>query len=131
MRSRFNHEGSLDPHADNEHELLRRAEEALERQRQEAQAAVATAHGARANAGAAPALTKPSSLPVSTPAMPHEAIAERLALKPTTSSPVLPNQGQGMPGLGIDKAQQATGWPVRNNSPTHSNAKTRVGIRRR
>ena len=33
MRSRFNHDGSIDPHAHHEHEVMRRAEEALERRR--------------------------------------------------------------------------------------------------
>ena len=100
MRSRFSHEGSLDHHADNEHDLLRRADEALERQRQEAHAAMAvgqSAHGNRpaphSNGIATPISTGPTTLAAAMPKMPHEEIAERFALKPATP-PTIPSHGR-------------------------------------
>ena len=92
MRARFTHDGSLDPHADNEHELFRRADEALERQRREAHAATAAAqsgyNGMAApptNGIASPVSTgQTTSAAVAAPKMPHEELAERFALKPTT-----------------------------------------------
>lgn len=91
MRSRYTHEGQLDHHAHNEHELFHRADQALERQRRMDHLARVDEHSAAI--GAAAPLGKDlgfplaASLPVANtpvPKMPHEEIAERIALKPAT-----------------------------------------------
>lgn len=97
MRSRFNHDGSLDHHAHNEHELLRRADEALERQRREAHTAKTaeqlplgqglgssgSALAAKNKHSASPPVPAQSPMGGMVPKMPHEELAERFAVKPT------------------------------------------------
>ena len=89
MRSRFNHDGSLDHHAHNEHELLRRADEALERQRSEAHAAktaeqvtLGSTLSPRNRGPASPLGVGQSPREAMVPKLPHEELAERFALKP-------------------------------------------------
>ena len=108
MRSRFNHEGALDHHAENEHELFRRADEALERQRQFDHAARASEHtvlGASIlqprNSFASPIGTANTGISGAMPRMPHDEIAERLAVKSTP----------------LATAQAALSWPPRPSAP--------------
>ncbi len=115
MRARFNHEGVLDHHADNEHDLFRRAEEALERQRQADHAArfteptgsVTALTPLRQGLGNPLATVGATSAAVA-PRMPHEDLAERFAVKPANALPV---------------TEAALAWPVRANATTaaHSN----------
>ncbi len=93
MRSRYNHDGSLDYHADSEHEILRRADEALERRRLAERAAVAAEHHSALNTGSSLGLSAPlsaatSESPISAavPKMPHEELAERFAAQATPFS---------------------------------------------
>lgn len=120
MRSRFNHEGALDHHADSEHELLRRADEALERKRQMEHAAKA------AEQATASAITSPlsnhvvsplgaisSGAAMVAPKMPHEEIAERFAVKPVA-----------LPSINSQFV-----WPARNGAAASGN--THAHSRRR
>jgi hypothetical protein len=88
MRSRYNHEGEIDYHADTEHDILRRADEALERRRLAEQASVVAEH--HSALGAVPTLglaklsgseAAESPIAAATPKMPHEELAERFAAK--------------------------------------------------
>ena len=115
MRSRFSHDGSLDHHADNEHELLRRADEALERRRQEAHAAKAAAQATLGstlsplNKGvASPLGAGHPSMGAAVTKMPHEELAERFALKPAPPqvAPALnwpPRTGTGANAIGTTR----------------------------
>ena len=109
MRSRFTHEGQLDHHAHNEHELFHRADQALEWQRQLDHLARVDEHSAAI--GAATPVGKDLGFPLAAslprsqspmPKMPHEEMAERMSLRPTTLT--LPQ-----PGLT---------WPTRVDGPT-------------
>ncbi len=113
MRSRFTHEGQLDHHAHNEHELFRRAEEALERQRRMDHAARSTEPS---TLGAnVPATVKGFGLPLASsqnsatasalPKMPHEEIAERIALKPSP----------------LTTSENTVAWPPRTTAATTAN----------
>ena len=89
MRSRYTHEGQLDHHAHNEHELFHRADQALERQRRMDHLARVDEHSAAigfsAPVGKDLGFPLTASLPPASaamPKMPHEEIAERIALKP-------------------------------------------------
>lgn len=113
MRSRFNHEGGLDHHADNEHDLLRRADEALERKRQMDHA---TKAAEQASAGAitstlrshipSPLGATSSGAAAATPKMPHEEIAERFAVRP----------------VALPSVNSQFVWPARNGTGATGNA---------
>ena len=107
MRSRYTHEGQLDHHAHNEHELFHRADQALERQRRLDHLARVDEHSAAI--GAAAPLGKDLGFPLAAslpaantpvPKMPHEEIAERIALKPAT----------------LTTSQSGLAWPPRTNT---------------
>lgn len=98
MRSRFSHDGQLDHHADNEHDLFRRAEEALERQRQQSHATQASEHttvvAPLTNGLPSPSSAASAQPAIAVPKMPHEEIAERFALKPTTAAATRSHRGR-------------------------------------
>lgn len=123
MRSRFNHDGTLDHHADNEHDLFRRADEALERQRQldhSVRSVEQTGQTATASSSKSPI---PSPLGTGTqsgagtlaPKMPHDELAERMAVKPTTPA----------------SADTALAWPTRTATTTNTTTAARTIGRRR
>ena len=106
MRSRYTHEGQLDHHAHNEHELFHRADQALERQRRMDHLARVDEHSAAI--GAATPLGRDLGFPLAAsltaantpvPKMPHEEIAERIALKPAT----------------LTTSQAGVAWPPRTS----------------
>jgi hypothetical protein len=120
MRSRFNHEGALDHHADNEHDLLRRADEALERRRQMDHAAKAAEQAATGGITStlrshmpSPLGTASSGVAATTPKMPHEEIAERFAVRPVA-----------LPSINSQFA-----WPTRTSTLTTGN--TQANSRKR
>ena len=85
MRSRYGHDGSVDYHAESEHEILRRAEEALERQRLAEHANQAASHLSHYAAPIAPSAggsSNSSAAAITTPKYPHDEIAARLAVVP-------------------------------------------------
>lgn len=89
MRSRYNHEGEIDYHADTEHDILRRADEALERRRIVEQASLVAEHHAALGQVSSLGLAKPttgaleSPMAAAMPKMPHEEMAEQFAAKAT------------------------------------------------
>jgi hypothetical protein len=85
MRSRYQHDGSVDYHAEGEHEILRRADEALERQRLAAHSAVPMNLSVPGLAKSSRPTGAPGATPLAPP-FPHEEIAARLTpkLTPTT-----------------------------------------------
>ena len=112
MRSRFTHEGELDHHAHNEHELFQRADEALERQRRMDHAASVAEHSAAIGVCAPlgksfgiPLASSQSAIGNALPKMPHEEIAERIALKPVALIP----------------AETSLAWPPRTTAATTGN----------
>jgi len=107
MRSRYNHEGEIDYHADTEHDILRRADEALERRRLAEQASIVAEH--HSALGAVPTLglaklsgseAAESPIAAATPKMPHEELAERFAVKatPLTTAGWPPSKTNGSAG---------------------------------
>ncbi len=116
MRSRYHHDGNVDPHADSEHEILRRADEALERRRLDDHASRMAEHaslGKIANplGGAASPLkgTKAAVAGLGTPTMPHEDFPLVPKLTPPGGTP--------------------DGWPVRQAPKTTPGTRA-VRIRR-
>ena len=107
MRSRYTHEGEIDYHADTEHDILRRADEALERRRLAEQASVVAEH--HSALGAVPTLglaklsgseAAESPIAAATPKMPHEELAERFAAKaaPLSAAGWPPSKSNGSAG---------------------------------
>jgi hypothetical protein len=122
MRSRFNHDGTLDHHAENEHELFRRADEALDRQRRLDHAAKAGA-GVQAmgdttlsplkSSAASPLGGAQAANGLTAPKMPHEELAERMALKPAAVATV----------------ETALAWPARTSGANAATATRSIGRR--
>lgn len=112
MRSRYNHEGEIDYHADTEHDILRRADEALERRRLAEQAALVADHHSALGSVPSLGLAKLSTAEagespaaIAAPRMPHEELAECFAVK---ASPLT-----------------AAGWPTNNASGSVANTPSR------
>ena len=112
MRSRYQHDGSVDFHAESEHEILRRAEEALERQRQAAHATAAVSPVVPMGMPMPSRPTGAAGSAVPAPQFPHEEIAARLAPKPTP----------------ITTSEAGLAWPT---SPSPSTSTSRARARRR
>ena len=112
MRSRYNHEGEIDYHADAEHDILRRADEAIERRRIAEQATVVAEHHAALGSASSLGMAKPttanaaeSAIAAVAPKMPHEELAERFAAKATPLT--------------------AAGWPASNATSSGGNNHSR------
>ncbi len=112
MRARFTHEGALDHHAHNEHELFRRAEAALERQRRlEQQATLAPVPAASVSVPTLPrshGIPSPVETPSVVPVLPK---IPQIAESVTTTS------------LGHADVANA-GWPMRISDPRPITAHT-------
>lgn len=94
MRSRYHHDGSVDDHAHSEHEILRRADEALEQQRLQEHALRAAGTlipaaplGAPLGGISSAATTSKAHALAERPRMPHETLAAGLV--PTLTPPPL------------------------------------------
>ena len=111
MRSRYQHDGSVDYHAESEHEILRRADEALERQRLAAQSTAPMIPPVSGIAKSPRPAAAQCATTLTTPQFPHDEIATRLT--PKLSPLTTPESGLG--------------WPP---SPSSSNATSQVKGRR-